>query len=777
MGALARRDAGPRRGLGESLYGRAALFVLVGSGAIAGAIIIMAELIVADAQTRILDERIRLARTAGQFLEDRIRSDAERLADAAHMFLEEHHHGQHDDAHYSILFHAIRTGSLEEGAFVLDAQRRPIAGIPDEPKAVFDIAGIDLALAEASRTGEVTLTQLDMVGLKPVLAVVSPVTSREDELVGFAVGMLQPAASDLLRALHQSSSRVEAEVGLIDAQGVFIASTDRKHLFQHSNHEGELGEAIRDGREFRGIHDCHAETDSAPPGQAEVMAFAPLPSLGLGLMIVQPEKIALAPAYTLGRRLIAFGAAIIVLFVAFNVLSVHSVVDPVRTLTGTVRRAEKKQDAIPVKSFGRDEVGELATALARWHDRTMSSLAEAEESREALRKESQAINRHLASLQAISDASTAQTSLEPVLMETLSRVRDLCRAEAGALRLEHDHQPTSVRDGMDPARTEHLIHAMRDRGALDFTATADLQAPSLRPTKIYTPDGAACGLSMTPLPSLRMTLVTLNPQRLEDDTPQWIISLLRHTAMCASHLLLRDVDRDRREQQALYLHRIMKAQEDERSRVARELHDTVAQDLAALRLEAERLASHAQDDPHLQSELRDFELRSREMLTTVRRILLDLRLSIRESMGFVPAIRWILERMQRESGIKTHLLIDGDEQTELNYDTAITLFRIMQESLLNVAQHARAERVLVTVRLEPDLVEMTVEDDGAGFDPTSARGPDRDSQRGLGILGMEERASLLGGTIEISSTPGEGTTVHVHVPHREPVAPPAPVAS
>jgi signal transduction histidine kinase len=206
----------------------------------------------------------------------------------------------------------------------------------------------------------------------------------------------------------------------------------------------------------------------------------------------------------------------------------------------------------------------------------------------------------------------------------------------------------------------------------------------------------------------------------------------------------------------------MSAQEEERSRVARDLHDTVAQDLAALRLEIERVASHS--GAELRGELERLEGRARDMLDCVRRILLDLRLSVLEGMGFLPAMRWLLERIEREHGIRTQFVVDGDETMEPTYQRAVTLFRILQESLLNVVHHAAAENVFCTVNLEPDAIELTVEDDGRGFDVTE-RGPRLEGRPGgLGILGMEERAHLLGGTLAISSSEGEGTTIHVRVP-------------
>lgn len=219
--------------------------------------------------------------------------------------------------------------------------------------------------------------------------------------------------------------------------------------------------------------------------------------------------------------------------------------------------------------------------------------------------------------------------------------------------------------------------------------------------------------------------------------------------------------RARQQQQEQLLRRVLRAQEEERTRVARDLHDTVAQDLSALRLEIERLTNRA-SEPRQHDALAQLEARSQEMLETVRRILLDLRLSILESMGLVPALRWLVDRAEREHGLRTHFEVEGDETREIGYEQSVTLFRILQEALLNVVEHARAEQVFVGVDFEPGAVELTIEDDGCGFDRGAAPAPD--ARGGLGLIGMEERARLLGGWLRVTSSPGEGTSIEVWLP-------------
>ena len=115
--------------------------------------------------------------------------------------------------------------------------------------------------------------------------------------------------------------------------------------------------------------------------------------------------------------------------------------------------------------------------------------------------------------------------------------------------------------------------------------------------------------------------------------------------------------------------------------------------------------------------------------------------------------------------------LDGDE-VPLDYGTAVTLLRILQESIQNAVRHGRAEQVFVSIRFGDQRVALTVEDDGHGFDVIAARRTRVDGQ-GLGLLGMEERASLLGGTLDITSAPGDGTVVRASVPVPAPPARPA----
>ena len=146
----------------------------------------------------------------------------------------------------------------------------------------------------------------------------------------------------------------------------------------------------------------------------------------------------------------------------------------------------------------------------------------------------------------------------------------------------------------------------------------------------------------------------------------------------------------------------------------------------------------------------------------IRQAILDLRPSALDDLGLASAVRWHAEENLRPLGVKVRLEISGDEgPTTATAATAI--FRIVQEAVSNIAKHSQAKNVKITLEFSKSEVRVLVDDDGRGFDPDGLKQP-QDSGRGLGLLGMRERAELFGGTVEIESSPGQGTRIRVRVP-------------
>jgi signal transduction histidine kinase len=211
------------------------------------------------------------------------------------------------------------------------------------------------------------------------------------------------------------------------------------------------------------------------------------------------------------------------------------------------------------------------------------------------------------------------------------------------------------------------------------------------------------------------------------------------------------------------LHRVVTAQEAERQRIARELHDGTGQTLTALGLGLAAAADRLDNDPEaVRRQLSDMRQMNAQVLQEVHNVIADLRPSILDNLGLLPALRGHINAFEQRTGIQARLLTQG-KSARLKPDIETTVFRIVQESLTNVARHAAASSVLVQVAFGERDVAMSIQDDGRGFDVAAALAG-ADGRAAWGLLGIAERASLVGGTAEIDSRPGEGTTVRVLIP-------------
>jgi signal transduction histidine kinase len=225
---------------------------------------------------------------------------------------------------------------------------------------------------------------------------------------------------------------------------------------------------------------------------------------------------------------------------------------------------------------------------------------------------------------------------------------------------------------------------------------------------------------------------------------------------------LADANARLREREAMrgeLLRKVITAQEDERKRIARELHDETSQSLAALAMgiEAAGEAIRSGAPPRL-DEVRAIATRT---LEDVHRLIFDLRPSVLDDLGLESAIEWYADRSLRKKGISVRCEFD-EIGVPLTPELETALFRICQEAMSNVARHAQATAALVEMGVADGSLRISVEDDGRGFD---AGAPQPDDKRGhWGLMGIRERAEILGGTARVESAVGKGTRVEVRIP-------------
>jgi signal transduction histidine kinase len=220
------------------------------------------------------------------------------------------------------------------------------------------------------------------------------------------------------------------------------------------------------------------------------------------------------------------------------------------------------------------------------------------------------------------------------------------------------------------------------------------------------------------------------------------------------------------ENMRFYVRQITRAQEDERKRIARDLHDDTIQALVAFsrRLDALRPASHADREQWPAAALeRIGELQDQmdEVIKGVRRFSQALRPSVLDDLGLLPALEGLVS-LTEQAGIQTRFEVLGDKR-RFSPEAELTLFRIAQEALTNVRKHAGATRVAVAVEFTDGAVRLTLQDNGKGFSPPALTG-DLAAAGKLGLVGMYERARLLGGTLQVHSEAGLGTRITVSVP-------------
>lgn len=199
--------------------------------------------------------------------------------------------------------------------------------------------------------------------------------------------------------------------------------------------------------------------------------------------------------------------------------------------------------------------------------------------------------------------------------------------------------------------------------------------------------------------------------------------------------------------------------EEERTRIAREVHDELGQALTGIKLDLAWLASRLpRSQRPMLEKVADVSAQIDATIQAVRRIATELRPGILDDLGLVAALEWQANEFQTRTGIEVQVTSSLQEQ-QFDADLNTAFFRIFQETLTNIIRHAHATRVEVNSAAEGDTIVLTVRDNGRGITPAEIH-----DRRSIGLLGMEERAGLLGGTVEITGAPGEGTQVTVRIP-------------
>jgi len=202
---------------------------------------------------------------------------------------------------------------------------------------------------------------------------------------------------------------------------------------------------------------------------------------------------------------------------------------------------------------------------------------------------------------------------------------------------------------------------------------------------------------------------------------------------------------------------LVRAQEEERKAISRELHDEVGQTLTALGIEIGNIERLKTADPQ---EFREHVVEAKKLtqqtLRTVRDLAMGLRPSMLDDSGLVPALRWQIKEFSKRTGVPVTLQLDG-ALSDPGESISTCVYRVVQEALTNCARHARAHNIRIALHGKTDMVSLAIQDDGVGFDPAR-------ETTGIGIMGIEERVRDLGGKLTITSGRQRGTLLLAQIP-------------
>ena len=226
--------------------------------------------------------------------------------------------------------------------------------------------------------------------------------------------------------------------------------------------------------------------------------------------------------------------------------------------------------------------------------------------------------------------------------------------------------------------------------------------------------------------------------------------------------------RDSREQLRALAAYLQSVREEERTRIARQVHDELGQTLTVLKMDLawldQRMAGVSDSD-----DLKQFEEKLKELpghvdaiIATVRKIATELRPPVLDDLGLEAAVEWQIREFEKRTGIKCRFT-GGLKHVDLSPERAIAVFRIFQETLTNIVRHAEATQVAIRLKEEGDKLVLEVQDNGRGM-----TGRELSGTRSLGLLGMRERATMLDGEVNIIGRQGKGTTVGVRIPIQRP---------
>jgi signal transduction histidine kinase len=710
--------------------------------------------------------------------------------------------------------------SLEEWGKTIEQDFRPVQGVylfdssKDLRMATAYAPDIDWEVVSPIQNMDGNAARLISTdGLPRPYAVVAvpildPVKNRPEGILAALLDLSNPD-------IFISGSSLDLELGgtlqVLNSQGQVLVSTHPDRSLTQSTVDKIIGQLFtQDQATFEACLGC--ATDDEDTGT--VIAFASLSQAPWGVLIWHDSQELFAPVRLIGFQTLVFGLLAILGALVLVVLTTRSVIAPIQTLTEATKKIGEVQfDPSTLKSVEctlsttlarktirrRDEIGALAKSFITMCTRLEQSMDEIQSWNRELDARVQARTQQLSILNAVALTVNQSLNLEDILNRALDEVLQLTGIDVVAIFLQNTTRGQLELKAYRGLSKEAacLVYQV---GMLDSSCGGVMELGKM----VLVPDissyrgRGARSLQRENIKSLvhvplmtkgwalgSMCIGTHNTVQFSDEEQNLLNAIGNQIAIAVENAnLYADVQRKERVRGELFK-KALAAQEDERKRIARELHDEVSQSLTALLYEAEA-GLELEQLPKIKKRLQSICDLSQHTLDNVHKLMFDLRPSMLDQLGLIPALRWLAETRLGTKGLRVNILtnaspdlISGENDPgRLLPEIETVLYRVVQEAINNIGRHAAARNVEIVFFLNDGTASVSITDDGIGFDLTeislgtikdldSADFHVSENTRGLGLLGMQERIELLGGDLEIISTPGSGTQIHISVPTGE----------
>lgn len=697
--------------------------------------------------------------------------------------------------------------NLVQGVYLLDANNRLLASTTTPP----DINWGEVSLTQ--KMDSVVARTISTDGLpRPYALIAVPVTQPASNLPdGVLVAILDLSNPDIFISSDSLDLEQGGTLQILDGQGQVLVSTHPDRTLTATTVERITDQIFTvETPTFEACLGC--ATNELETGT--VIAFASLSQAPWGVVIWHESHELFAPVRMIWLQTMILGLLAILGALVLVVLTTRSVIAPVQTLTDATQKIGEMQfDTPSLKSVKynlsetlanksrsrRDEIGVLSNSFITMCTRLQQSMEEIHSWNRELDARVQARTQQLSILNAVALTVNQSLNLEDILNRALDEVLQLTGIDVIAIFLQDTtrgrlelraYRGLSKRAarlayqvGMLDGSCGGVIELGRTIVVPDISSYRGRGAQSLQRENIT---------SLVHVPLMTkgwalgsMCIGTHNSAHFSDEEQKLLEAIGNQIAIAVENArLYADLQRKERVRGELFK-KTLAVQEDERKRIARELHDEVSQSLTALLYDAED-GLELNELPIIKKRFQSICDLTQHTLDNIHKLMFDLRPSMLDQLGLIPALRWLAQTRLEPKGVRVNvvttpapgLFADENDPQRLSPEIEIALYRVVQEAINNIARHAAARNVEISLFLNNGFASVSIIDDGIGFDLTELNmeaikqidsedfQPSKDA-RGLGLLGMQERIELLGGDLEIDTAFGSGTQIHIQVPIQE----------